>query len=154
MKPINVFFALTFASTLLISAASAFGQTNDPIGIWKTFDDRTQEAKALVQISQSNDEKTLDGVVLKGLGKNDKPERLCTACKDERKDQPIKGMTIIKNIKKISDDTWGGGEILDPENGKTYRCQLTLKDNGNTLVVRGYIGTPMLGRSQTWKRAP
>ncbi len=153
MKPINVFRALTVASTLLISAASAFGQTTDPVGIWQTYDDYTQKAKALVQINQGSDG-TLNGVVVKGLGDNDTPARLCTACKDERKNQPIQGMTIIKGIKKINDDTWSDGEILDPEKGKTYRCQLTLKDKGNTLIVRGYMGTPLLGRTQTWKRVP
>ena len=46
-----------------------------------------------------------------------------------------------------------GGDILDPNNGKVYRVRLKVIDNGARLEVRGYIGTPMLGRTQTWVRA-
>jgi uncharacterized protein (DUF2147 family) len=49
-------------------------------------------------------------------------------------------------------DEWTGGEILDPENGKTYKATLKLADNGQKLLVRGYIGLPIFGRSQTWVR--
>ncbi|MFM0739801.1 DUF2147 domain-containing protein, partial [Paraburkholderia xenovorans] len=75
----------------------------------------------------------------------------CTACTDARKDQPILGMTIITDMKKDGDG-WDHGQILDPENGKLYKCKMRLEDGGNKLVVRGYIGVSLLGRSQTWVR--
>ena len=49
-------------------------------------------------------------------------------------------------------DEWSGGEILDPKNGKTYRATMKLAEDGKKLIVRGYIGMPMFGRSQTWVR--
>lgn len=49
-------------------------------------------------------------------------------------------------------DEYVGGEILDPDNGKLYRSKVRLAGNGKKLSVRGYIGVPMLGRSQTWVR--
>jgi uncharacterized protein (DUF2147 family) len=49
-------------------------------------------------------------------------------------------------------DEWSGGEILDPENGKTYRARMRLEDSGRKLIVRGYIGFSVFGRSQTWLR--
>ena len=50
-------------------------------------------------------------------------------------------------------DEWGGGAILDPDNGKIYKARMRLTDNGRTLIVRGFIGIPLFGRSQTWSRA-
>lgn len=139
------------AGALLAGAAAALAQGADtPVGVWQTIDDNTHQPKALVQISQSDDG-TLSGKVIKGLNPADKPGKLCTACTDERKDQPILGMTIIKRMKQDG-DKWDGGNILDPENGKIYRCNMHLEDGGQKLVVRGYIGISLLGRSQTWIR--
>ena len=58
-------------------------------------------------------------------------------------------------MKQSADDknVFEGGEILDPNNGKVYKSKLKLVDNGAKLDVRGYIGVPMLGRTQTWIRA-
>jgi uncharacterized protein (DUF2147 family) len=140
----------TAATALLASAAGAMAQADSPVGTWQTIDDSTGQPKALVQISQDGNG-TVSGKVIKGLGANDRPDRRCTACTDSRKDQPILGMTIINDMKKDGDD-WDGGQILDPENGKLYKCKMHLEDGGQKLVVRGYIGVSLLGRSQTWIR--
>lgn len=147
----NAMKRATVAGALLAAATAAIAQTTDtPVGVWQTIDDNTHQPKALVQISQGDDG-TLSGKVVKGLNPNDKPGKLCTACTDERKDKPIIGMTIIKNMKQDG-DKWDGGNILDPENGKVYKCNMHLEDGGRKLVVRGYIGVSLLGRSQTWIR--
>ncbi|MBW9106709.1 DUF2147 domain-containing protein [Paraburkholderia phenoliruptrix] len=138
------------AGVLLASAATAMAQADTPVGTWQTIDDHTGQPKALVQIMQDGNG-TLSGKVIKGLGPNDQPDRRCTACTDSRKDQPILGMTIISDMKKDG-DAWDHGQILDPENGKLYKCKMRLEDDGNKLVVRGYIGVSLLGRSQTWVR--
>ncbi|AXF14637.1 DUF2147 domain-containing protein [Paraburkholderia caledonica] len=139
-----------FAGVLLASAVTAMAQTDTPVGTWQTIDDHTGQPKALVQISQDGNG-TLSGKVVKGLGPNDQPDRRCTACTDARKDQPILGMTIISDMKKDG-EAWDHGQILDPENGKLYKCKMHLEEGGNKLVVRGYIGMSLLGRSQTWVR--
>ena len=138
------------AGVLLASAVTAMAQADSPIGTWQTIDDHTGQPKALVQITQESDG-ALDGKVIKGLGPNDQPDRRCTACTDDRKDQLILGMTIINDMQKDGDG-WDHGQILDPENGKLYKCKMHLEDGGNKLVVRGYIGVSLLGRSQTWVR--
>ncbi|MGF6239050.1 MULTISPECIES: DUF2147 domain-containing protein [Paraburkholderia] len=138
------------AGVLLASAVTAMAQADSPVGTWQTIDDHTGQPKALVQITQDSSG-ALDGKVIKGLGPNDQPERRCTACTDARKDQLILGMTIINDMKKV-DDGWDDGQILDPENGKIYKCKMHLEDGGQKLVVRGYIGVSLLGRSQTWIR--
>ena len=67
------------------------------------------------------------------------------------KDAPIVGLVILSGLKKDG-DAYAGGQILDPDNGKLYSSKVQLSDGGKKLNVRGYIGVPMLGRSQTWVR--
>jgi uncharacterized protein (DUF2147 family) len=94
------------------------------------------------------------GKIEKLLDPDTKPDAKCDKCSDERKDQPILGLPIIRNVKANADDAalWDGGEILDPNNGKTYKVRLKPADGGKKLEVRGYIGAPLLGRTQTWHR--
>jgi uncharacterized protein (DUF2147 family) len=81
----------------------------------------------------------------------DPQDSVCGKCKGERRGQRIVGMEILRHMHADGDE-WSGGEILDPENGKTYRATLKLIDGGQKLVVRGYVGLPLFGRSQTWVR--
>ena len=69
----------------------------------------------------------------------------------KEKDKPILGMDILSGLTK-DDDEWNGGTILDPKNGKEYKCYIKLLDN-NTLKLRGYIGFSLIGRTALWKRA-
>ncbi|HEY3599609.1 MAG TPA: DUF2147 domain-containing protein [Paraburkholderia sp.] len=138
------------AGVLLASAVTAMAQSNSPVGTWQTIDDHTHQPKALVQISEEANG-TLSGKVIKTLDPNEKPDRRCTECTDARKDQLVLGMTIINDMKKDG-DAWGGGQILDPGNGKVYKCKMHTEDGGQKLIVRGYIGMSLLGRSQTWIR--
>jgi uncharacterized protein (DUF2147 family) len=135
----------------LLSSATALANAADtPVGVWQTIDDRTHEPRALVEITLKDDG-TLSGKIIKGLGPAASHVRRCTACQDERKDQSLLGMTIIRNMHRDG-NMWDGGDILDPESGKVYRCQMRLEDDGHKLIVRGYIGISLLGRSQTWIR--
>jgi uncharacterized protein (DUF2147 family) len=141
---------MLLGGALVASATLAMAQSTTPVGLWQTIDDTTGQPKALVQIVDEGSG-TLSGKIVHGLGSNDDPSRRCTACTDSRKDQPMKGMTIISDM-KADGNGWDGGQILDPENGKLYKCKMHLEDNGGKLVVRGYIGISLLGRSQTWIR--
>jgi uncharacterized protein (DUF2147 family) len=134
---------------LALAAGGVFAQAT-PAGLWKTIDDETKVEKSLIRISDSGG--VFTGKVEKIL--TDKPDAKCVECTDERKDQPVQGMTILRDIKPDADDkaTWVGGDILDPNNGKVYKVRLKLADAGKKLEVRGYIGTPLLGRTQTWLR--
>ena len=95
----------------------------------------------------------LQGTVQEIFYRADETERnlLCDKCTGPRHNQPIVGMTILWGLSKQS-GTYGGGEILDPKNGKTYRCKIELVEGGSKLKVRGFIGISLLGRTQTWVR--
>ncbi len=125
---------------------SANGQA-DISGLWKTIDDVTGEAKSHVEIIKKEDNKYY-GTVMKLLLEPE--DTKCTNCKGEKKGQKIKGMQILKDL-QVYKDYWSYGKILDPENGKEYKCSIWMEGN-DTLVLRGYIGISALGRSQKWHR--
>ncbi len=79
------------------------------------------------------------------------PNPLCHKCEGQKKDQPITGMVILWDLTQ-NEDGWDGGFILDPHDGKTYRCIIHVVDPGNQLKVPGYIGNSLFGRTKTWQR--
>ncbi len=135
--------------SLSFAAAAAFAQAT-PVGLWKTIDDETKQEKSYVRIVESGG--VLTGRIERLLDPA-KQDSKCDKCTDERKDKPVIGMTILSGVRKNEDGTlWDGGTILDPNNGKVYKVRLTPKDGGKALDVRGYVGAPLLGRTQTWIR--
>ncbi|MDR7330981.1 DUF2147 domain-containing protein [Roseateles asaccharophilus] len=135
-----------FAVALLLPTL-ALAQTT-PVGLWKTIDDDGKTAKSLVRISEQGG--TLVGSIDKLLDPNAPADSKCDKCTDDRKDKPVLGLQIIRGVKPDGDGVWGGGEILDPNNGKTYRTRLKPVDGGKKLEMRGYIGP--FYRTQTWIR--
>ena len=134
-----------------LSAYAANPVPISPVGYWKTIDDVTGKPKSIIQIWRTEDQ-TLTGKVVKVFSKEGYDQiKLCTACSGDKRNQPIVGMMILTGL-KAKEHQWTNGEILDPENGKTYSCALRVTDNGKKLNVHGYIGLPLFGRSQTWER--
>jgi len=147
MRPL---MRMSLAALLALSAGAAWAQNASPAGTWKTIDDKTGKPKALVRITE--DAGVLTGKIEKLFRPADQDQNpKCVACSDARKDQPLIGMTILSGLKKDGNE-YAGGEILDPEDGKTYKSKAKLIDGGSKLEVRGYVGVPMFGRSQTWQR--
>lgn len=120
-----------------LAAASVFAQTS-PVGLWRTIDDNTGEPKAEIRIVEANGQ--LSGRIEKTLRKDSKGDAKCDKCEDDRKDKPMVGLEIIR-----------GNKILDPENGKEYRLELTPIEAGRKLQVRGFFGP--FYRTQYWVRA-
>lgn len=124
---------------------SATAQRRSVIGKWKTVDDNTGKVKSVVEVFEKGDK--LYGKVLE-LFDPDKPDPVCEECDedDPRYMKPVVGLEIIRNMKRGDNEKWEDGDILDPENGKVYRCKLWLEEG--KLQVRGYIA--FLYRTQTW----
>ena len=136
------------ALVLAASAAGAAAQAT-PVGLWRNLDDKTGEAKAEVRIAETGG--VLSGRIEKVLRKDARPDEKCVECKDDRKDQPMVGLEIIRGVKKAEGkDVWEDGKIVDPENGRNYTVRLTPIDGGKKLDVRGSFGP--FGRTQTWVR--
>ena len=127
---------------------SAAAQTS-PVGFWNTISDADGTPTAVVEIRLVGSE--LVGTVRELLVPATPDDSVCGKCSGDRRGQRIVGMEILRHMHPDG-DAWSGGEILDPENGKTYRANMKLIDGGAKLVVRGYIGLSLFGRSQTWLR--
>jgi uncharacterized protein (DUF2147 family) len=121
------------------------------IGTWQTIDDLSGQPKAMIKIEESRDH-TFSGRIIKIFSQDQ--AQLCKFCEGNKKNKPLLGLIIMDHLKKSKENShaWTGGKILDPQNGKTYQCHVLLLENGKRLTVRGYIGVPLFGRSQTWIR--
>ena len=120
-----------------------------PVGLWRTVDDKTGKENGAVRVFESN------GALYGRIERINDPARAalsCTKCDDDRKGKPLVGLDIMRGLKPDGDG-WSGGTILDPETGGIYKSNLHLTEGGQKLVVRGYIGVSLLGRSQTWIRS-
>ena len=136
-----------FLAALAVWATGAEQLT--PVGRWKTVDDKIGKPKAIVQVYREKGK--LSGKIEATL--DPKAKKVCEDCKDGRKGQPIIGMLIMRGL-TLHGDEYSGGDILDPDNGKVYRCNLRVEEHGGQLSVRGFIGFSLLGRSQVWTREP
>lgn len=119
-----------------------------PVGTWATIGDKGEnKGKVQSHILIYEYDGKLGGKVTKLITN---PGAKCSAdCPGKRANAPIEGMSIMWGFKKTGDNKWEG-KIMDPEDGTIYSCIMTLK--GNTLLVRGYVGISLLGRTQTWKK--
>ena len=153
MRTFIVGFLMLAASLLPLSAQAEEGAgeaTASPVGRWRTIDDATGKPKSIVAIWEEDGK--LYGKVEQLLDpKPDDPDPVCKKCEGELKDVRVLGMRIMWDLKKDGEQ-WSGGKILDPDNGKSYRCKLKLAEGGKKLQVRGFIGISLLGRTQTWTR--
>ena len=136
------------AGALMLVGLSASAQ-DSPIGLWKTIHDDGKTEKSLVRITEAGG--VLTGKIERIFDAEDQ-DSTCDKCPDERKDQPVLGMVILRNLKQDPDDKeiWTGGDVLDPDNGKTYRARLKPLDEGKRLQLRGYLGP--FYRTQVWQR--
>jgi uncharacterized protein (DUF2147 family) len=137
------------ATAAALTSLNVLAQDASPVGLWKTINDHTGKPEALIRITENNGE--LRGKIEKLFLDVDEKNPKCDKCDGPQKDQPIIGMTILSGMKQEGTE-YGDGQILDPANGKVYKSRMSLADNGRKLNVRGYIGMPMLGRTQTWLR--
>ena len=130
------------------AATSTKANPSSPIGFWKTIDDATGKAKSIVEIWEENGK--VYGKIVKLLSPPT-PDPVCAKCEGELKDAKIVGLTILKDLKKDGDE-YSGGRVLDPDNGKTYKCTLAVVEGGQKLKLRGYLGISLLERTQYWQR--
>jgi uncharacterized protein (DUF2147 family) len=142
------FCSLRVIVILLLSTLPAVGAEGSPAGLWKTFDDRTHKARGIIRIYEEK------GVFFGRIESSFNPAELterCYKCAGDRKDAPVIGLVILRGMTRHGAE-FDGGDILDPETGYVYRCRLILSSDGAKLMVRGYLGLSIFGRTQTWIR--
>jgi uncharacterized protein (DUF2147 family) len=137
----------------LLAGGHAIGADLSPLGLWQAVDPDTKQPSGWFAITEQNG--AYNGALVKMFPKpGEDPNEVCDKCKDDRKDQPWLGLQIIRGMKPDSDDKYTGGTILDPRDGHVYDAMLTVTPDGQTLVVRGFLGFSLLGRNEYWTRLP
>lgn len=140
------------ALALGLLATTVFANAADPLDgtVWKTIDDKTKQAKAVVKFTEQSNG-TLTASIQSVLTPGE--ENACKKCEGTYKNKSLKGLTIVRNLKNAGGTSYEGGSILDPQSGKTYKLKGNLAAGGKKLELRGFIGVAALGRNQTWVRA-
>jgi uncharacterized protein (DUF2147 family) len=148
-KPLLMLGAAFFATTVWAQKTPPSQPAPSPIGVWATHSDKTGEVQAHVAIAERNG--YLFGRIVQMLDKSVQANKVCDKCWDDRKNKPMASLEIIRGVPVQPDaNTWVGGRILDPQEGREYRLKLIPKADGKTLGVRGYLG-PFF-RTQEWTR--
>jgi uncharacterized protein (DUF2147 family) len=134
----------------LCFTTAALANPPTPVGTWRVIGDKSGEPEALVAISERDG--TFEGKIVKVFARPGvDPGAMCELCQGARRNQPVQGLTILSGMRREA-DAYTGGEILDPDSGETYRCKMTLSADNHRLLVRGFIGISIFGRTQTWLR--
>ena len=138
-KIVFTFFLIAITST--INAQSIFGK-------WNSTNDETGEVDSVIEIYKKDDKAYAKVIEIKD---SKRQNAVCDKCKGKNKNKPILGLEILSGLKKDGDE-WSGGKIVDPRNGKVYKCYIKLEE-ANKLKIRGYIGFALLGKTKYWERA-
>ncbi len=124
-----------------------------PVGLWQAVDDDTKQPTGWFLITEQGGVYT--GIIAKMFLKpGEDPNAVCDQCKDDRHNHPWLGLELLRGMQQEGADKYGGGTILDPRDGKTYHATMKVTPDGQTLIVRGYLGVEMLGRNEYWTRLP
>lgn len=135
----------------LITLSPSYASPPSVAGKWKSFDDKTNKPRSIIEISQDSEGKLIGHIRELIDPKEENP--ICDKCSGENKNQPIIGLQILWGLTEHKPNKeWRNGQILDPESGRVYNARITFDKESNELHVRGFVGFSLIGRTQTWKR--
>ena len=146
-------FVAAFITAFVLGTARAEVKADDVLGQWLT-----DGGGSKIEVKKEGEKYSGKIVWLKepNRGPNEseagKPKRDAKNPDPAHQNDPILGLSLLKDFTWDGTANWSGGTIYDPESGKTYKCTIKLKDE-RTLDVHGYIGIPAFGRSTVWARA-
>lgn len=136
---------LTF---LLLLLFQTFMYAASPEGLWLSRDENTGKARAVIKVE--NVHGILQARVMQ-VFKQPGDSGMCLKCPEPFTNKPVLNMVFAWGLVPTKEGSWDKGRILDPKSGKVYRGKMILQSD-NSLVVRGYLGISLLGRSQIWER--
>lgn len=131
----------------LVLPAAAQAPPPSALGRWLT-----ESRKGVVQIYPCADRLCGRVVWLQQPLRDGTPATDSNNPNPELRNRRICGLTMLGGFRQTEPDHWGDGWIYSPENGKTYHATMSL-ESPTVLKVRGYVGIPLFGETQTWTRA-
>ena len=137
---------ITFTLLFLMSVYTLQSQTI--FGKWNSTNDDTGEIDSEIEVYEKNGKAFAKIIEIKNPARKN---AVCDLCNGKNKNAPILGLNILTGLEKDGNE-WSGGTILDPRNGKEYKCYIKL-ETPNKLKLRGYVGFSLLGKTAYWTRA-
>jgi uncharacterized protein (DUF2147 family) len=144
-----------FVTAVLPGASPAAAAEPSAVGLWQRTDTGKPTGKPVVWVLMlDRGNNTYEGIVAKTFSQPGQTDlAVCDECEDDRKNQPILGISLIRDMKRKG-RVYENGNILDPRNGDVWKAMLTVSPDGQILTLRGYLMTPALGKDEDWHRLP
>ncbi len=137
-------FVLSFAfcvALLLTSAPAVMADNHSPAGYWLT-----ENGRSVIAIKPCPEGYCgfIHWIIEGGMQFDEKNEDPAL------RHRSLCGMRIMWGFKQQNANNWIDGHIYKADDGDLYNATLQTLPKG-TLLVRGYVGMPLFGKSQVWQ---